>query len=98
MQKKIDEIVEWLIDQYPPFLEIDKENLKNNIEKNIINGWIPYIKWYNETHEKKLNFPTSPKAFILEVFHCSLSKCEISPPKIGQGLYDYLIESYKEEK
>lgn len=93
--KIVENLVEWLVEEYPPFFPVDEEKLKNDIQNNIIDGWIPYILWYNKTHNKQLSLPTTPKEFIERVFHCSIEKCSITPPKIGQEISDYLSESKK---
>lgn len=93
--KKAKTIAKWLIEEYPPFFPIDEEALINDIQKNIIEGWIPYILWYNENHEKKITFPTDPQEFIERVFHKSIEKCSITPPKIGESVKDYLKNSKK---
>ena len=88
--KSAKALAKWLIDEYPPFYDMDEEALTQNIQKNILDGWIPYIIWYNETHKNKLTLPTDPQSFIDRVFHKSISKCEITPPKKGQEIKDWL--------
>lgn len=91
--KSAKKIALWLIDEYPPFYSINEEELIKNIQENIIDGWIPYIEWYNKTHRIKMSLPTDPQDFIERVLHKSLMKCEIKPPKIGQDIRDYLEEA-----
>lgn len=88
--KSAKSLAKWLMEEYPPFYEIDEESLSENIQKNIIDGWIPYILWYNQVHKKKITLPTDPQAFIERVLHKSVSKCEITPPKIGQEIKDWM--------
>lgn len=90
--KKADKLADWLIEEYPPFFPIDRKKLIEDIQKNIIEGWIPYVIWYNENHKNKLDFPTDPQFFIERVFHKSINKCEIIPPRIGQELSEYAKE------
>lgn len=83
------ELAEWLLDEYPFFYPADEDELEENIQNNILDGWIPYIVWYNKEHKNKITFPTDPQDFIERVLHKSIEKCGIPAPKVGQEIKDY---------
>lgn len=93
----IDELVEWVESEYPIDYPIDLDKLEENIVNNVLNGWIPYIKWYNKMNpNKKISEELlNPKILIRDVFKFSLVKLEIAPPKIGEDLKLYWLESIR---